>query len=148
MCVWVGVGVQCVHSSMCDLENWPLCQTGRSDTRQVLRFSDLAQQTTVQRRMRMYCSVCVTRVLVWHAIPSFRNNCMGARRMHGCMYICLCGVSDMEWIIMLLNYANCLWSPTVGNQFQCLCTTVPLLLYWRYMHTNESGNTTNRVHLL
>ena len=68
--------------------------------------------------------------------------------LEGCMgaCICLCGVSDMEWI-MLLNYANCLWSPTVGNQFQCLCTTVPLLLYWRYMHTNESGNTTNRVHL-
>ena len=79
--------MQCVHSCMCDLENWPLCQTGRSDTIQVLRFSDLAQQTTVQRRMRMYCSVCVTWVLVWHAIPSFRNNCMGVRRMYGCMYM-------------------------------------------------------------
>ena len=39
-----------------------------------------------------------------------------------------CGVSDMEWI-MLLNYANCLWSPTVGNQFQCLCATVLNLFY-------------------
>ena len=61
----------------------------------------------------------------------------------------MCGVSDMEWI-MLLNYANCLWSPTVGNQFQCLCTTVLNLFYCNdgYMHTNESGNSTNPVHLM
>ena len=61
--------------------------------------------------------VCVSRVLVWHAIPSSLPSEVIAwelegRDSSGQVSMGACGVSGMEWI-MLLNYANCLWSPTV-----------------------------------